>query len=1312
MNIQPRPVTQRKQSAVFVWPRRGMVMTVAAATVLSWTGLALANVITPLTSYEPSETDLTVTRGGGDLGLTVSVVQGGVSGAPTATDGDYVLKVDFVGETDRKVEFRHDWSASTYDLDGEDELLADVYIATSSAVPGLMGIWSSNWDPPGAWQQASGIPSTTGVWTTGSFNVGERTQTGLNQIWAFILEDMAGATGSAYVDNLRFRRITGLALPWAVRQAGFQVEIVATGFQLPVNIAFVPDAGGQNGVARDPAKRQEDPFFYVAELYGTIKVVTRDGTVSDYATGLLNFDPTGQFPGSGEQGLAGIVVEPQTGDVLASVLYDSDTNPGTHYPKVVLLASDDGGLTAATQTTILDMVGEAQGHSHQISNLTIGPDGKLYVHMGDGDNTASAQNLDSFRGKILRMNLDGSPTVDNPFYDAGDGISARDYVYAYGVRNPFGGAWRAADGFHYEVENGPSVDRFAKIVEGRNYLWDGSDASMSNYAIYNWAPAVAPVNIAFVQAETFGGSEFPADKMDRAFVSESGPTYAIGPQSRGKRVSEFVVDAQGDLVSGPTPLIEYIGTGKATVVALTAGPDGLYFSDFYKDRDYTSPTDPGANVLRVKYVGGFAIITPLTSYEPSETDLTVTPGGGDLGLTVSVVQGGVSGAPTATDGDYVLKVDFVGETDRKVEFRHDWSASTYDLDGEDELLADVYIATSSAVPGLMGIWSPNWDPPDAWQQASGIPSTTGVWTTVSFNVAERTQTGLDQIWAFILEDMAGDTGTAYVDNLRFLQQDPPASLRNLAANAYADHVSLVWHASEEPGLEGYNIYRAESETGPFTKLNTSPHPTTEYRDDVSPPSPRFYYYVAAQVLGVETDTSDVVSALYNGLTDDQLMDMVQEATFRYFWDGGHPVSGMAREGIGMGHPLDTVATGGTGMGLMTMVVAAERGFEARSDVAKRVLTILTFLDDTTPRYHGAWSHHYHGVTGATLAFAGAEDNGGDLVETAFLVQGLLTVRQYFDHPTDPVEAEIRTRATSMWEGVEWDWYRQFPASDVLYWHWSPDFGWFLNHQIRGYNEAQIVYLLAIASPTHPMPVSSYFNGWAGPGGYVNGNSYYGLLQWVGPPLGGPLFFTHYSYLGFDPRYKRDTFANYFDNSRNISLIHHAYCEDNPNNFKGYSSFAWGLTASFNPFGYSAHSPTNDNGTITPTAAISAMPFTPEESLAALRHYYDVFGAQLWGSWGFFDAFNPEENWFANGWIAIDQGTIVPMIENYRTGLCWNLFMSNPEIRPALDQMGWLFEEPAIPTVSGWGLVVMMLLLLVAATVLFGRRGEQAFQPVI
>jgi hypothetical protein len=500
---------------------------------------------------------------------------------------------------------------------------------------------------------------------------------------------------------------------------------------------------------------------------------------------------------------------------------------------------------------------------------------------------------------------------------------------------------------------------------------------------------------------------------------------------------------------------------------------------------------------------------------------------------------------------------------------------------------------------------------------------------------------------------------------------PPAVPQRVIAIGHDSRIDLRWPFDTDPNLEGYNVYRAETADGPFTKLNKSMHEVSVYSDFFGVNGRTYHYRVTAVAIrgGGESEPSNVVSATSYAMTDEELLTSVQEAVFRYFWDYGHPVSGLAREGYGFGHGPDTCATGGTGMGLMAICVGAERGFVARPEAAARALKIQTFLDEKASRFHGAWSHWILGNTGATKPFS-QYDNGGDLVETAFLVQGMLTARQYFNNANDPIETEIRRRATAMWESVEWNWYRQTPRSDTLYWHWSPTYEWKMNHAIQGYNECMIAYLLAIASPTYPMPATSYHRGWAKPADYANANSFYGYRQWVGPEKGGPLFFTHYSHLGFDPRDKSDGFCNYFDNSRNISLINRAYCIENPKGYAGYSDLVWGLTASFNPSGYSAHSPTNDNGTISPTAALSAMPYIPAESLATLKHLYHTYGKDLWGPFGFVDAFNLSQNWFAPGYVAIDQGPIIVMIENHRTQLCWRLFMSNPEIQPMLDAIGW------------------------------------------
>ena len=384
-------------------------------------------------------------------------------------------------------------------------------------------------------------------------------------------------------------------LGFVALEPGYRVEVVAEGLQLPVNIAFVPNPGS------DP----NDPKFYVSELYGQVKVVLNDSTMADYATGLLNFNPTGNFPGSGEQGVTGIVVDPDNGDVIITRASDTDGLPGgDHHPQVVRLHSIDEGRSSSGETVILDMVGETQGQSHQVSDVSIGPDGKLYVHNGDGFDSSTALNLNSLRGKILRMNLDGSAPSDNPFYDVGDGITATDYIYAYGFRNPFGGAWRTSDQTLYQVENGPgSNDRLSQVNPGVSYGWNGSAGSMTTNAIYNWSTPTAPVDIAFVQPEAFAGSGFPSGNQDVAFVTESGPTWATGPQENGKRIVKFELDANGELISGPTTFVDYVGQGKASVAGIVAGPDGLYFSDLYADLEFQNPIATGARILRVRFDG-------------------------------------------------------------------------------------------------------------------------------------------------------------------------------------------------------------------------------------------------------------------------------------------------------------------------------------------------------------------------------------------------------------------------------------------------------------------------------------------------------------------------------------------------------------------------------------------------------------------------------------------------------------------------------------------------------------------------------------
>jgi hypothetical protein len=412
--------------------------------------------------------------------------------------------------------------------------------------------------------------------------------------------------------------------------------------------------------------------------------------------------------------------------------------------------------------------------------------------------------------------------------------------------------------------------------------------------------------------------------------------------------------------------------------------------------------------------------------------------------------------------------------------------------------------------------------------------------------------------------------------------------------------------------------------------------------------------------------------------------MLQEACFHYYWEGANPQSGMTRENI----PGDDriVATGASGMGIAALTVGVDRGFITRAQGIERLTKIVNFLEHAQ-RYHGAWSHYMDGSTGKTMPVFGTFDNGGDLVETSFLMQGLLAARQYFRGPSQ-AEADLYGRISRLWETVEWDWYRGPKPGDFIYWHWSAEWGWQIQHPLIGFNEVMITYLLAMASPSHSVSPEMYYSGWAGqsPGAisyregwsgskdgnhYSNGRSYYGIKLDVGVGNGGPLFFTHYSYFGFDPHSLHDRYtSSYFENNRNIALINRAYCVANPKHFEGYGPDAWGLTASDGPAGYVPHAPdqNDDRGTLTPTGALASFPYTPKASLAAFKHYYRDLGAQLWDIYGPRDAYNPGQNWISTIYMGLNQAPIVVMIENHRTGLVWKNFMANPEIPLMLQKL--------------------------------------------
>ncbi|MGB5982565.1 MAG: glucoamylase family protein [Nonlabens sp.] len=427
-------------------------------------------------------------------------------------------------------------------------------------------------------------------------------------------------------------------------------------------------------------------------------------------------------------------------------------------------------------------------------------------------------------------------------------------------------------------------------------------------------------------------------------------------------------------------------------------------------------------------------------------------------------------------------------------------------------------------------------------------------------------------------------------------------------------------------------------------------------EDIAPPPPDVGF--------VDTPSVERIST-------EELLDQVQQRTFNYFWDFAEPVSGLAREtskNDALGGQGDrVVTTGGSGFGIACFPAAVEHGWITRTEAINRLDKILTFLENCET-YHGAFSHWYLGDSGLTRDFS-ALDNGADIVETAFLLEGLLINRQYLS--TDVAEENgLIERISTIYENVEWSWFER--GQNTLTWHWSPENEFAIDLQIQGWNEALLVYVLAAGSPTFPITKLTYENGWARNGDMVNNNTYVGTQLPLGVDFGGPLFYAHYSFIGLDPRNLSDQYANYMEQNTAHSLINYQYCRNNPNNFLGYGGDSWGLTASNDYNGYAVHDPLNDIGVITPTAALSSFPYTPEQSQAALEYFYYNLNDELWGEYGFYDAFSEEFNWYDDSYLAIDQGPIVAMIENYRTQMLWNLFMQDEDVQRGLDVLEFTY----------------------------------------
>ena len=405
------------------------------------------------------------------------------------------------------------------------------------------------------------------------------------------------------------------------------------------------------------------------------------------------------------------------------------------------------------------------------------------------------------------------------------------------------------------------------------------------------------------------------------------------------------------------------------------------------------------------------------------------------------------------------------------------------------------------------------------------------------------------------------------------------------------------------------------------------------------------------------------------LTTEALLDTLQHTAFDYFWNEANPTNGLIKDRSTLSSPCSIASLG---FGLSAICIGIDHGWVSRDDGRARIRTALQTLW-TKPQgnalsgtigYKGLY-YHFLDMPGALRTW----DCELSTIDTALLFAGIIDAKQYFD-TADPVDVEVRALADSIYYRADWEFMRNFAPS--IYMGWKPGTGFSTFGQWIGYNEAMILFILALGSPTHPVPATTW-TAWTS--GY-NWSTQYGQTYVIFPPLFG----HQYSHCWIDFRSIYDTYmANrgitYFENSRRATLAQRAYCIANPSGRVGYGANQWGLTASDGPTGYNARGAPpsqNDDGTISPTAVGGAVPFAPEVAIPALHHLYDTYGPQLFSTYGFRDAFNLTVNpdWYDTDYIGIDQGPIIVMIENYRTGKVWQRFMANPDIQRGLQRAGF------------------------------------------
>ena len=495
-------------------------------------------------------------------------------------------------------------------------------------------------------------------------------------------------------------------------------------------------------------------------------------------------------------------------------------------------------------------------------------------------------------------------------------------------------------------------------------------------------------------------------------------------------------------------------------------------------------------------------------------------------------------------------------------------------------------------------------------------------------------------------------------------QPPTSPPANLSTRVGDRSVILRWDAPE--GALGHYVYRAAGAAEVLARITSSLVGSTFVDFDVENGVEYRYAVEAIGVGGQSSGLSEEIVAAPRQLSDEEFLELVSHSAFDFFWYEANPENGLIKD---RSTPTSNASIASVGFGLTGIPIAIDRGWIDRDEGLSRVLTTLQFFWSSSRGPDAAGVTGYHGFYYHFLNMATGKRSGTtelSTIDTSLLLGGVLFVREYFDGD-DPQEEEIRALADSIYQRVDWNWAS--PRLPLVSLGWHPESG-FLPYDWTGYNEAMILYVLALGSPTHPIPANAWY-GWTS--GY-DWETYYRMTFIRFPPLFGHQYTQVWvDFRGIQDAFTRNRDIDYFENSRRATLANRAYCVANPLGWEGYGPNLWGLTASDGPTGYKARGAPpaqNDDGTIAPTAAGGSIVFTPDESIAALRHMYDAYRTRIWGPYGFRDAFNLEADWFDTDYIGIDQGPILLMIENYRTEGVWERFMKNADILRGLERAGF------------------------------------------